>query len=488
MEILATILIPAIIVIAILAIAMAGYVKAPADKAYIITGPRKKKVLIGKAGIKIPFLERMDKLDLSLIPVDVRTQNAVPTADFINVKVNSNVNIRIGQTDELLARAATHFLNIPGENIGVIARETLEASVREIIGTMRLQDMVSDRQKFSEAVLDTAVPDLAKMGLEIISFNVQDFADGNGVIENLGVDNVEKIRKAAQIARAEAEAEVAISKAENAKKANDAKAAAQEAIAERNAQLDRKQADLKREVDTQKAQADAALSIEAENQRKLRDVAATDANIAKAEREADLKQKEIKLKEYELDALVRKQADAEKYAAEQKAEAEKATRQRKAEAEAYQAVQEAKAKKETAELEAEAEKARAEAALFAAKAEAEGIQAKLMAEAEGIKAKGLAEAEGIEKKAEAQKKMGEASVLEMYFAALPEIAGRVAAPLENCNGITIYGEGGTQKMIGDVTQSMDGIIKAVTDSTGIDLKSVLAGLVASKALNGKNPE
>ena len=342
MEIL-SILIPTVIIIAVIAaFIFIGYRKAPPDVALVISGIRKKpRIMVGRAGFVIPILERVDKLSLGAVQIDVKTSSAVPTAEYINIKVDSNVNVRVGQTPEMIELACQNFLNLPREEINRKVRDLLEGNVREIVGQMKLTEMVSDRKTFSEKVQENAVPDLARFGLELISFNVQNFIDDNGVIENLGIDNIEQISKAAQIAKANARREVAIAEAENAKMANDAKVKAEEEIAVRNNELEIKKAELKRDADTQIAQADAAKSIEDENQRKLREVAEVNANIAKAEREAELKQKEIQLKEYELDALVRKQADAEKYEAEKRAEAELITRKNKAEAEKYEAEREA---------------------------------------------------------------------------------------------------------------------------------------------------
>ena len=102
---------------------------------------------------------------------------------------------------------------MPSENIGAIAREVLEGNMREIVGKMSLQEMVNDRQKFAELVKNNAEPDLASMGLDIISFNVQNFTDNESVIMNLGIDNIAQIRKSAQIARAEAERDIAMAQA-----------------------------------------------------------------------------------------------------------------------------------------------------------------------------------------------------------------------------------------------------------------------------------
>lgn len=452
----------AIAVVIVIALCAMGYVKARPDQALIISGIRKEpRVLIGKAGVKVPFLERIDRLDLSLMAIDVKTSSEVPTADYINVRVDSNVNVKISKDETSIAKAAVNFLNLPSDEIAYVARQVLEGNIREIVGQMRLEEMVSDRQRFAELVKENAAPDLAAMGLEIVSFNVQNFEDKNGVIENLGVDNVVRIQKNAAISRAQSERDIAIEKAKAAQEANDAKAAAQEQIAERNAQLETKQADLKKSVDTQKAQADAAAQIEAEKQRQLRDVAATNADIAKAEREAELRQKEIELKEYELTAVVRKKADADKYAAEKEAEADLIRRQRDAEAKAYEIEQEARAAK-----------AKADADRYAAEQKAAGIALV-----------GAAEAEAIQKKAEAQKLMGEASVLEMYFNALPQIVANASAPLTNTEKIVMYGEGNSAKVVGDVMKSADQVMNAVQEATGLNLAQIIGSYMGAKAAN-----
>ena len=227
MEILTTILpfVPvAIIVLAIIVFLVSSYVKAPPDVAYIISGMHKKpRVLAGKAGIKIPFLERMDKLALGAIQIDVKTGSAVPTAEYINVRVDSTVSVRVGQTDEMIALAAQNFLNVSRADIAQKINDLLEGNIREIVGQMKLTEMVGDRKAFSEKVQENAVPDLARFGLELVSFNVQNFSDDNDVITNLGIDNVEQIRKDAAIAKSNAQREIAVAEAENAKASNDAR-------------------------------------------------------------------------------------------------------------------------------------------------------------------------------------------------------------------------------------------------------------------------
>ncbi len=472
------VLIPvAIIIIALVIIFFAGYVKASPDTAIIISGLRKNpKVLIGKAGVKIPFLERKDALNLQLIPIDVRTANAVPTADYININVDATVNVKISDDESRLKLAAQNFLNKNPEYIGRVAREVLEGNVREIVGKMALEEMVSDRQKFANLVKENAEPDLAAMGLDIISFNVQNFVDGNGVIENLGVDNIVKIQKNAAISRAESEKEIAKAQAMAKKEANEAQVNADTEIAIKENELAIKKAELKKESDIKKAEADAAYKIQEEEQRKTVEITTANANIAKQEKEILLKQKEAEVKEKALDAEIRKKAEADKFAKQQLADAQLYERQREAEAQKFET-----------EKEAEAMKAQAEAQKYRMEQEAEGIRTKGLAEAEAIRAKAVAEAEGIEKKAEAMLKMGEAAVLEMYFKALPEVVKNAAMPLEKVDRITMYGDGNNTKLIKDIMNTVNQVTDGLKESTGVDLTAVLSGFLAGKASEKSEP-
>ena len=281
----------------LLALVAASYVKAPPDMAFIISGFRKKKFIVGKAGLRIPFLERLDKLALKLISVDVKTSSPVPTKEYIDISVDSVVNIKVSNEIDRLELAAQNFLNKPTDYIMQVACEVLEGNMREIIGQMQLQEMINDRQKFAKLVKENADPDLAAMGLEIVSFNVQNFKDGNGVISNMGVDNVERIRKDAQIAKANAQRDVSIAESNAKKEANDAAVAAQLEIAKKQNDLRIKQAELKKESDTQMAIAEAAKGIMDEEQRKVKEIKAGDANVAAQEKIIELKEREIAITE-----------------------------------------------------------------------------------------------------------------------------------------------------------------------------------------------
>ena len=444
----------------------AGYLKAPPDTAYIISGLGKKRILIGKAGWRMPFFTRLDKLSLGVMQVDVKTSEAVPTNEFINVTVDGVANIKISSDPELLKRAAEALLGKSRQEMVTLVTQVLEGNMREIVGSVGLKEMVQDRQGVAKKITENVVPDMEKLGIEVVNFNIQNFKDGAGTIENMGIDNVEQIRKNAQIAKANAQRDIAIATSQAQQEANAVKVEAEKMIAEQDAALAVQQAEMKVRADTKRAQADAAYSIQQEEQRKTIEIAKTNADIARREKEAELKEKEIAIKERELDAEIKKQADALKYQSERRAEADLIKRQREADARAYEAIKEAEAKK----------------------AEADAIRYAMEQEAEGIRAKGMAEAEAIEKKAEAQKKMGEASVLEMYLNALPEVVKNAAAPLAQTDKIVMYGDGNSTKLVGDVMTSTSQIMEGMKETTGIDLGSLLAGFVGGKAATQQNAE
>ena len=503
---LISLIVPAVIVVFFLILMFSGYLKAPPDMAYLISGVRKKpRVLIGRAGVRIPFFERVDKLPLGAIQIDVKTRTAVPTAEYINVKVDSTVAVRVGRDAEMIAVASQNFLNVNRDTVAAKINDLLEGNVREIVGQMKLTEMVSDRKAFSDKVQANVVPDLARFGLELVSFNVQNFSDENGVIDNLGIDNVEQIRKNAAIAKSDAQREVAIAEAENAKSANDAKVKAAEEIAKRNNDLAIKQAELKQEADTKLAQAEAAKAIEAENQRKAQEVATANANLARQEKEIELKAREVEIKERALEAEIKKTAEAKKYAEQQEADARLYATQKAAEADLYERQRLAEAAKLEAEKKAEADlalanadaaakKALAEATKAQGEAEAAAAKAKGLAEAEAIKAKVEAEAEGLMKKAEAMKQYGDAAMADMqmnvikaYFEQLPAIAAAVGEGYQGVDKIVMLGNDSSQ-LAGNIMNTTTQISEGLSQSIGVDLKSLLSGFLGGKIAIGSDEQ
>lgn len=203
----------AVVLLFVILLFASGYLKAPPDTAYIITGPNKRRILIGKAGWRMPFFTRVDRLSLRVMQVDVKTSEAVPTNEFINVTVDGVANIKISSDPSLLERASESLLNMHQNELIALVTQVLEGNMREIVGSVGLKEMVQDRQGVAKKITENVVPDMQKLGIEVVNFNIQNFRDAAGTIENMGIDNVEQIRKNAQIAKANAQRDISIATA-----------------------------------------------------------------------------------------------------------------------------------------------------------------------------------------------------------------------------------------------------------------------------------
>lgn len=457
-----------LILVALIVLFVMSYVKVRPDKAVIITGPRGSRIVTGKATIRIPFIQRIDYLPLDLIQVDIRTSSAVPTNEFINIFVDGVANIKIQSDEGSIRLAGEIFLTRSLEDVKQIAKEVLEGNMREIIGQMKLRELVQNRDKFAEQVKISALADMKKMGLDIVNITIQNFADKNGVIDDLGVDNIAQIRKDASIARANSEKEVEIAVSQAKQLSNDARIKAELEIELQNNSLALRQAELKQKADIAKATADASYEIQFANEAKTINISKQNAEIARREKEIELRGKEVEVEEKTLEARIKKAAEAERYAREQKAEAELFVRTK--EAEALLAEQERAAR--GLKLQAEAEK-------YAQEQKAIGIQAV-----------GLAEAEAIEKKAEAMKKMESAAVLELVLKSevLPNIVRAAAEPLTQVDKIVMYGDGNNTKLMGDIVNSSTKVLESVKEATGLDLASLLAGFATGKLTQKDEPK
>ncbi len=492
-----------VLAIAILAILASGYVKASPNKAYIISGiKREPKVLIGRAGIKIPFLEKKDELILKQISIDIKTNGYIPTKDFIGVDIDAVAKVRVltqrdvtvnakGEvvagadankriTTEMANAAMKNFLNMNEDQIRDALTDSLQGNMREIIGTQCLKELCNDRKTFGDEVQAKAQKDMNALGIWIESCNIQKIEDENNLITALGQDNMSQIQKDASVAKAQADRDVAIARAQAQKDANDAQVIAETEIAQKQTELAIKKAELKKESDIKKAEADAAYEIQEEEQRKTVEITTANANLARQEKELELKEREVSIKEKALEAEVKKTAEANKYAAQQKADAEQYERQKRAEAELFEIQRQAEAEKAKSEAERFAKEQAAEAVKAAGLAEAAAVAAKGKAEAEAIQAKAEAEAAGILKKAEAMKQYGDAArqqmeldTLKVYFEQLPKIAEAVAKGYMNVDSIKMFG-GDSSKLAGDIMTTVTQVTDGIKESTGLDINEMLA--------------
>ena len=397
------------IVIGIAALAVAliilffmSYVKASPDEVILVSGIKKQpKVIKGRAGLRIPFLERADKLSLQLLNIDVKTGNPVPTNDYINVTVDAVVTAKIGDEENLIQVAAQNFLNKKVDDIRAKIVDILEGNMREIVGQMQLVDLVSDRKQVSDKVLSNAKPDLEKLGIVIQTFNIQNFRDEQGVIENLGVDKTSAIRKAAAISKANAERDILVAQSKAKREANDAAVEADLEIAKKQNGLAVAKADLKKQEDTKKAEADAAYEIQKQTQLKQINITAAEAEVARQEKLIEVREKTVAVTQKELEAKVLKTAEAEKQAtilraeaareaAVIQAEADFKTAQKNADANLYQTQKRSEAELFKQQKDAEAEQytkeRNAEANQFAIQKNAEAQRYQQEQTAEGVKA------------------------------------------------------------------------------------------------------
>lgn len=480
----------AAVFVLLVVVLLAMYVKAPPSVAYVLSGLRKEpRVLIGTGGFKVPIIERLDKVFLGQTTVDVKTSMPVPTHDFIDVMVDAVCKVRVLNTPEGTRLAAKNFLNMSAQEIAASIKDSLEGNMREVIGAISLQGLVTDRDAFSDQIQQKAAKDMAKLGLEILSCNIQNITDQKGLINDLGADNTYKIKKDAAINKANAEKEIAIAESDAKKAANDVQVKNDTEIAERQNELAIRKADLKRESDTKQAEADAAYEIQKQEQLKTVNIKTVDAEIEKTKRAQVLADEQVKVTQNKLKAEVNAKADAQKYNTEVDAEARKFKMETDAQAELEKQKREAEAKAYMAEMEAKAVKAAADAKKYAALQEAEGIEAKgkaeaaakqavLEAEAEGIRAKGDAEAEAMDKKAEAYKRSDFARlemILEMQKVVLPQVAENVAKPMSSIDNVTIYGQSGAE-MAGvseNIPVNIRRTFDIVKDATGVDLGDVM---------------
>jgi flotillin len=475
---------------------------AGTNEVLIVSGMGKVKRKTGGGTFVIPLLQRVQRMTLENIQVDFTSRNEIPTKDAIHVLVDAVANMAISKDPERQAIAASKFAGYSIEQIQAIVIPVLEGNIREIISQTQFEDLIrGDKKEFAEKIQDNVTPNLADLGIDLTTFNIQNFNDKNGVIRDLGIENIEKIKKEASIAAAKAKSEVAIAQANADKEANDAKVAAATEIAQKQNEFAIKKAELQKAADIKQAEADAAKEIEAENQRREQEIATANANLAKQEKEIELKEREVAIKERALEAEIKKTAEAEKYAAQQRADAklyetQKAAeadlfeRQRQAEAAKIEAEKKAEADLALAKAEADAQKALAEALKAQGEAEAAAAQAKGLAEAEAIRAKAEAEAEGLLKKADAMAKYGDAAKQDMQLEALKVLYTQLPAIAEavgkGYNGAEIHLIGNDSgQLAGNMMANITQIIEGFKGSTGVDPMSVLSGMLGAKIADNK---
>ncbi len=479
-----SLMIPAIVVgvLVVLGLAFwARYKTVSPDEAMIITGSflgtknamidesgRKIKIVRGGGAFILPIFQQAEFLSLLSHKLDVSTPE-VYTEQGVPVLADGVAIIKIGGTVEDVATAAEQFMGKPIDALKGEAQEVLEGHLRAILGSMTVEEVYRNRDKFAQEVQSVAARDLKKMGLQIVSFTIKDVRDKHGYLEALGKPRIAVVKRDADIAEAEAIRDARIKKAQADEEGQKAELLRDTNIAEAEKDKEMKVASFKKDQDMAKAEADQAYSIQEARAKQIVVEEEMKVELVRKEREIDLEGKEILRREKQYDAEVKKKADADRYAVVQAAEADKEKQMREAEAMQFRIEAEAKAMAEQKRLDGQAQ--------------ADAERAKGTAEAEVIRLRGLAEAEAKEKLAEAFEKFGEAAVLDIIVKMLPELAGKIADPIGSIDKLTVVDTGhgeGAARVSNYVTSLMATAPEMLKNVSGIDVEGLIKGLTSGK--------
>ncbi len=474
------------------------------DEALIVYGSRARKdrdgfrVIVGGGTFVKPFIEEAEKFPLHAMQLDVVLVGVLAGDQRTPVNVNGTATVKVPVTPDertngfpTVRQAAGNFLGMSVAEINNALTKVVAGHLRTIVAGLTVAELYSDQARFTEELKSKAAGELQSLGYSFLSFVFESITDDNGYLDALGVPEIERARRDARISQANNDRDATLQE-ESARLQKEQRTFEVEAeIAEAEKQLNLKRASIQEEVDV--AQASAV---------KVGQLQAKEEDIRLAELEADRQKKE-------LDATVREQAEAEKFAkeraaeaarfqAEQEAEARKFAAESAAEAERIKREKAAMALKIEAETEAEAERILRAKAAEALRLEAEA-QAQLardvgLAEADAIRAKGEAEAEARRMLADALRQYNEAGVSLEALKVLPEIVAAASEPLSRAGKTTIISNGsgpgtGVSKLTGDVTEVLSTTLPVVKDLSGVDLaqivRSALGGSDAAELEDGE---
>jgi flotillin len=419
------------------------------------------RIVTGGRSFIWPVLERVDYLSLEIITIDVTTPD-VPSIQGVPVTVDGVAQVKIGSDENSIRTSAIQFLSKSEDEIEHIAHETLAGHLRAILGTLTVEQLYRDRESFSQKVQEVSGEDMASMGLEIVSFVIKDISDVEGYLEALGRPRIAQVKRDAAIGEAEAARDATIESARARQEGESAKLEAEARIAESRKDFEVQQAEYMAESNRKKAESDLAYGLQENITNQTVKAEEVQVEVVTKQKQIEVQQQEALRNEQELDATVRKPAEAERYRVQTLADAVQ-----------YQLQTEAAG-------EAEAIRQRGEA-------EADAAKAKGLAEAEIIRQQGLAEAEATRKKADAWKEYTQAAILQQLLDKLPEVAAAVSEPLSKTDRIVVIGGGGengsgagASKITQDVTNIVAQLPATIEALTGIDLIAAINELTGLK--------
>ncbi len=470
---------------------MAGFHTVGPNHALIVSGgSTQPKLKVGGRMFVLPILQKAQIISLEVMTLQVNTAR-VYTKEGVSVSVDGVAQVKVGRSEDAIRTAAEQFLGKNVREIAEVALQTLEGQQRAILGTMTVEDIYRDRVAFAEQVRDVAATDMTNMGLEIVSFSIRDIQDEQGYLEALGVRRTAEVKRDASIGEAQARRDAGIKEAQADQEAQAARFAADTAIAESERDFQTQKAAYDQQVNARRAEAELAYTLqEAKTRQQIREEE-LQIEVVERQKQIQVQEQEIIRRERELDATIRRPAEAERDQLELIAEGHRRRQRVEAEAERYKL--ETVAEGERARVIAEAQ-AGGESTRLRGQGDADAIRARGEAEADAIRAQGLSEAQAMNKKADAWKEYGQAAMIQQLFDSLPEIAGAVAQPLAKTDSIVVISNGGGEgagagasKVTQDVSSTIAQLPALVESLTGVDLISTLKnlpGIVSNDSANG----
>jgi flotillin len=427
----------------------------------------KYRIITGGRAFIWPVLERIDDLSLEIMTIDITTPD-VPTIKGVPVTVDGVAQVKIGSDQSSIQTAAIQFLSRTQDQIEHVAHETLAGHLRAILGTLSVEQLYRDREAFAQKVQEVSGDDMASMGMEIVSFVIKDISDQEGYLEALGRPRIAEVKRDADIGEAEAERDSTIRSAEARQKGEAAKYIAETKIAESKKNFEVQRASYDAEVNRKTAEAELAYVIQQNIENQKVKAEEVQIEIIEKQKRIEVQEQEVLRREQELEATIKKPAEAEQFRIRTLADA----RQYKLQTEA---IGESDALRKQGEGEAAASKAKG------------------LAEADVIRQQGLSEAEATAKKAEAWKQYTQAAIIQQIIDALPKVAGAISAPLAQTDRIVVINSStdgaGTSKITEDVTNIIAQVPTTIEALTGIDLVAALQGLPGiSDATDGSSEQ
>ncbi len=429
-------------------------------------GGSQPKITVGGRVIVIPIFFKAQSLSLEVMTLAVETAK-VYTKEGVAVTVDGVAQVKVARSEEAIRTAAQQFVGKPQREIAEVALQTLEGAQRAILGTMTVEGIYQDRESFAQSVGEVADPHMANMGLQIVSFTIRDIRDDMGYLNALGRKRTAEVTRDAEIGEAEATRDASIKRAEAQRDATIVEAAAnrdqetakfdaETLIAESERDFKVEQARYQQETNARQAEAELAYALqEAVTRQEIREQE-VQIEVVERTKQIEIEAQEILRRERELEASIKRPAEAERYRLETIAAGEKGQVVAGAEAEA-------------------------ESLTLNGTGEANAIRARGEAEADAIRARGLAEAEAMRVKAEAWKEYGQAAMIDTLIESLPEVAAAVAQPLAQTDRIVMISGGdngsiGASKLTNDVTRVVSQLPDLVESLTGIDILGTLKNL------------